>query len=68
MVNRDSFLLFLGFCVALVGYLTADAKTPLEWSYMDWLQFASFVLAWLMGKLATSPLPGKDDDKRVGGR
>lgn len=67
MVSRDSFLLTLGFLAALVGYLTTAANPPSAWTYMEWLQFASFLLAWLMGKFATSPLPGKHDTSKVRG-
>ena len=59
-LNRDSLLLWLGLGVAIVGYLGSAAKPPTEWSYAEYLQAASFVLAWAMGKLATSPLRGKD--------
>jgi len=60
MWNRDSFVLWLGLAVAVVGYLTTAAKPPTLWGYTEWLQAVSFVLAWAMGKLATSPLPGKE--------
>lgn len=59
MLNRDSLLLYVGLAVAVVGYLITAAKPPQEWAYAEWLQAASFALAWLMGKLGTSPLPGK---------
>lgn len=65
MVNRDSLVLWLGLGVALVGYLTTADRPPTAWAYNDWLQFASFVLAWAMGKLATSPLPGQNDSQTV---
>lgn len=68
MMNRDSLILWLGLAVAVVGYLTTAAKPPTEWGYAEWLQAASFVLAWGMGKLATSPLPGKDAATTVGPR
>lgn len=57
MITRDSYLLWLGLAIAIVGYLSAS-KSPLEWGYTEWLQAASFLLAWVSGKLATSPLKG----------
>lgn len=56
-MTRDSWLLWLGAIGALITFLT-NAKVPTEWAYGDWLQFASFVFAWIMGKLSTSPLKG----------
>ena len=57
-ITRDSLLLYVGLAVAVVGYLTTAAKPPTTWGYMEWLQAASFILAWIMGKLGTSPLSG----------
>ena len=57
MVTRDSVLLWLGLAIAVVGYLSA-AKPPVQWGYAEWLQFAAFGLAWVSGKLASSPLAG----------
>jgi hypothetical protein len=65
MVTRDSMVLWLGLAVAVVGYLSSAAKPPMEWSYSEWLQAASFGLAWVMGKLHSSPLPGANDGDRV---
>lgn len=59
MFSRDSFLLWIGLAIAIVAYLSTAAKPPTEWGYLEWLQSASFVLAWVSGKLATSPLPGE---------
>lgn len=60
MLHRDSALLWVGLGVAIVGYLITAAKPPNQWSYMEWLQAASMLLAWVSGKLASSPLPGGD--------
>ena len=60
-MTRDSAVLWIGFGVAIVGYLITAAKPPVEWGYMEWLQGASFLLAWAMGKLGTSPLKGDND-------
>lgn len=58
-MNRDSALWYLAALGAVVGYLITAQKPPTEWSYMEWLNAASFVLAWAIGKLQTSPLPGE---------
>ncbi len=58
MWNRDSKVFWLGAAVALIGYLSVSAP-PTSWSYADWLRFASVLVAWVSGKLATSPLPGE---------
>lgn len=58
MWNRDSKLMWIGAGVALVGYLGVSDRPDL-WSYADWLKFAAVVLAWISGKLATSPLPAE---------
>ena len=58
MINRDSSVLWIGLALAVVGFLSTAAKPPTAWGYLEWLQAASFVLAWVSGKLATSPLAG----------
>lgn len=60
MFTRDSFGLWIAFAFAVVTYLST-AGNPADWQYSDWINAASFVLAYLSGKLATSPLPGKSD-------
>jgi len=57
-LTRDSMVLWLGLAIAVVGYLSTAAQPPTAWGYMEWLQAAAFVLAWVSGKLATSPLSG----------
>lgn len=64
-MNRDSGLLYLAFGIAIIGYLTTAAKPPTQWGYPEWLQAASFLLAWISGKLATSPLKGENDKATV---
>jgi hypothetical protein len=61
-MNRDSYILWLGAAVAVVGYLGASSP-PTMWEYADWIKFAAFVLVWVSGKLATSPLRGELDGK-----
>lgn len=60
MLTRDSVVWTLGLFAAIVGYLITSEKPPTEWTYLQWLQAASFVLAWVMGRLSTSPLAGDD--------
>jgi hypothetical protein len=59
MLTRDSVIWWVGLAVAVVGYLSAVDAPPTRWTYMQWLQAAAFVLAWVSGKLATSPLKGE---------
>jgi len=63
MITRESYLLWLGLVATLVTYLISAAKSPLEWSYLEWLQAAAFILAWVIGKLQSSPLKGNGDPK-----
>lgn len=58
-LTRESAILYVGMGVAVISYLITAAKPPTQWGYMEWLQAASFLLAWIMGKLGSSPLPGK---------
>ena len=60
MLNRDSLMFWLLLAVAVIGYLITAAKPPTDWGYMEWLQAASFVLAWVVGKLGSSPLAGEN--------
>jgi len=64
MLTRDSVVWTLGFLAALVGYLVTAQKPPSQWAYMEWLQAATFVIAWIMGRLSSSPLAGADTPKR----
>ena len=54
-----------GFWLALAGaavmYLMSAEKPPTVWTYAEWLQAVSFTIAWLIGKLQSSPLPGRND-------
>ena len=63
MLTRDSVVWWIGLAVAIVGQLIVVGKPPTEWTYLEWLQIISFALAWVVGKLASSPLAGapKDD-------
>jgi hypothetical protein len=61
MITRDSVVWTVAALASAVGYLVAAQTPPWEWSYPQWLQAATFVLAWLSGKLATSQLAGAND-------
>lgn len=61
MITRDSWLWFVGFLAAAVGYLITARDPPTQWSYQEWLQAAAFVLAYVVGRFSTSPLAGAND-------
>lgn len=56
-LTRDSILLYLAFAGTLAAYFAAAEQTPNLWTFKDWMQFAIVTIAWLTGKLQTSPLP-----------
>jgi hypothetical protein len=62
-ITRDSVVLTVAALGALVTYLSNANSEPTKWGYNEWLQFVAFVVAWLSGKLATSPLPGQSVDR-----
>lgn len=64
-MNRNSLGLWLAAVAALVGYLVTAGDPPTQWSYQQWLQAISFVAAWGVGKLQSSPLPGPHDESRI---
>lgn len=57
-MNRDSKGWWLALAVVIVGFMNTIPESPTQWSYQDWLQLVTVVLAWATGKLATSPLKG----------
>ena len=57
MITRDSWLFTLAILSAVIVYLS-NAPNPVDWNYNDWLKAASFAVATISGKLATSPLKG----------
>lgn len=65
MFSRDSFVWMIAFMATIVGYLSTTDQDPRFWAYRDWINFLMFVLAWLSGKMGTSPRPGKDDQDKV---
>jgi hypothetical protein len=57
MITRDSSVLYLAAAAAALTYLI-NADPPTTWGYNEWLQAASFAVAYALGKLQTSPLEG----------
>ena len=62
-VTRDAWLLWLAFAGTVLGYVAAAENTPNLWTFKEWVQLALVAVAWLTGKLQTSPLPGENDPK-----
>jgi hypothetical protein len=60
-ITRDAWLFYLAFLGTVLGYFAAAEQTPNLWSFKEWVQFALVVIAWITGKLQTSPLPGEND-------
>lgn len=63
-VTRDGVLLWVLAGAALVGYLVSVGVPPNEWDYKQWLQFATAIFGWLVGKLQTSPQPSTSEVER----
>jgi hypothetical protein len=63
--SRDSVIWWLGILGAALAYLGA-APSPVEWSYGQWIQAISAIVATISGKLATSPLRGDRDARSWG--
>jgi len=64
MLTRDSWIWLLGLLAATIGYLITAQDPPTAWSYMQWLQALSFVLAYAVGRLSSSPLAGEKTLKK----
>ena len=58
MLTRDSWLWLITFVGLLLSHLITAQAPPLQWSYMQWLQFLSTFLAGVVGWLSSSPLAG----------
>jgi hypothetical protein len=58
-MTRDNIAWTLGILIALLAYLIADGRNPVEWAYLDWIKFCAAVCSTLFGKLGNSPLAGK---------
>lgn len=55
--TRDSLLMYALAAGAALGYLATAPTPPTEWGYRDWLNALTVAIAWIVGKLQTSPLP-----------
>jgi hypothetical protein len=62
-LTRDAWLFYLGLAGIIVGYFAASETSPDVWTFKEWMQFLLVPLAWITGKLQTSPLPGENDPK-----
>ena len=60
-ITRDAWLFYLAFAGTVLGYIAAAEKTPDLWTFKEWVQLGLVAIAWLTGKLQTSPLPGEND-------
>lgn len=60
-ITRDAWLFYLAAAGVVLGYMAAAEKTPDLWTFKEWVQLGLVVVAWLTGKLQTSPLPGEND-------
>lgn len=60
-VTRDAWLFYIGLALIIVGYLAASETSPNVWTFKEWMQFVLVPLAWVNGKLQTSPLVGEND-------
>jgi hypothetical protein len=67
-LTRDAWLLYLGFAAVVIGYMAAAEQTPNLWTFKEWMQFLLVPIAWVTGKLQTSPLPGERDPAVVQAR
>ena len=56
-LTRDSALFYLGVVGVIITYCAAAETSPDQWTFRQWMQFASVPVGWLIGKLQTSPLP-----------
>lgn len=63
-LSRDSALLWLAIIGSLAVYLGA-AGPPTLWTWSQWMQFVAACVATVSGKLASSPLPGKDAANKI---
>ena len=63
-LSRDSMLWSLMIIGSMVGYL-ASMPPPLDWNWSQWMASTAALVGILAGKLATSPLAGKDDANKI---
>ena len=62
-ITRDAWLFYLGLAAVIIGYFAAAETSPDLWTFKEWMQFLLVPIAWITGKLQTSPLPGENDQK-----
>jgi len=60
-LTRDAWLFYLAFAGTILGYIAAAENTPNLWTFKEWVQLGLVAIAWVTGKLQTSPLPGEND-------
>jgi hypothetical protein len=60
-LTRDSVVLVLAAIGTIAGYFAAAEQTPDLWSFREWMQFSIVIIAWLTGKLQTSPLAHSEE-------
>lgn len=54
--TRDSLLLWLALVAAVGAYLLSVGDPPTVWTYQQWLQFVTAMIAVGVAKLQNSPL------------
>jgi hypothetical protein len=60
-ITRDAWLFYAGLAMVIIGYFAAAETSPNLWTFKEWMQFLLVPIAWVTGKLQTSPLPGEND-------
>lgn len=60
-ITRDAWIFWAGLAGIIVGYFAAAETSPDMWTFKEWMQFILVPLAWVTGKLQTSPLQGEND-------
>lgn len=63
-LTRDSLLLWLAIAGTIIGYFAAADGPPNQWDFHQWMQFGVMLVAFVTGKLQTSPLPSKREVAR----
>lgn len=61
--TRDSLLLWLALLAAVGAYLLSVGEPPTVWTYQQWLQFVTAMIAVGVAKLQTSPLSSTAEKK-----
>ena len=59
-VNRESAVIWIGLVLVGLGFI--KTQPPLaEWGQNEWIDLVILLATWGLGKLQSSPLPGKND-------